>query len=72
MKLLICCTIVLSLIATPTFASSSQSKKAKCLKVREDIAKIQQKMRQPYSAKQGRKYQDNLHKLYKAEFKYCA
>lgn len=43
----------------------------KCLKTRAKIEKIQSKMRQGYTNKQGEKYRKKLKKLYKDEFKYC-
>ena len=46
-------------------------KKQKCLETKEKIIKINRKMRQKYTVKQGEKYRDQLKKLYKLEFKYC-
>ncbi|UXI04093.1 hypothetical protein [Photobacterium sp. TY1-4] len=45
--------------------------KDKCLKTRAKIEKIQKKMRQGYTSKQGEKYRKKLTKLYKEEFKHC-
>ncbi|MGR5064703.1 hypothetical protein [Photobacterium sp. DNB22_13_2] len=51
--------------------ASSNTKKEKCEKVNNKITKIQKKMRNGYSVKQGIKYNKRLNKLYKKQFEAC-
>ena len=61
--------IVLAL-SLPADADAAKDKK-RCAQVKQKIAKIQSRMRQPYSAKQSARYQDQLLALRKKRYKYC-
>lgn len=51
--------------------ASTSTKKDKCEKINDKIVKIQKKMRNGYSVKQGIKYHKRLNKLYKKQFETC-
>lgn len=63
---------ILFLILSSSAAVMAKSKKhEQCVKTQAKIEKIQSKMRQKYTNKQGVKYRKKLDELYKDEFKYC-
>ena len=65
-------TVLLCLMVSGAYTAEAKgNSNNKCLKTREKIEKIQSKMRQGYTNKQGIKYRKKLKKLYKDEFKYC-
>ncbi|ELR65750.1 hypothetical protein C942_00836 [Photobacterium marinum] len=53
------------------YVTAKETKAEKCLNTRAKIEKINKKMKQKYTYKQGVKYHKKLEKLYKDEFKYC-
>ncbi|PSW05356.1 hypothetical protein [Photobacterium lipolyticum] len=64
--------LLLILLLNPALPIEAKiDKKQKCLETKEKIIKINRKMRQKYTVKQGEKYRRQLEKLYKLEFKYC-
>lgn len=65
-------TVLLCLLVSSVYTADAKgNSNNKCLKTKEKIEKIQSKMRQGYTNKQGIKYRKQLKKLYKDEFKYC-
>ncbi|MEJ2764845.1 hypothetical protein VV869_12885 [Photobacterium sp. MCCC 1A19761] len=65
-------TMIVCIAMTGAFTADAKSdSKEKCLKTRAKIEKIQKKMRQGYTSKQGDKYRKKLADLYKEEFKHC-
>ncbi|MCW8329391.1 hypothetical protein MD588_11285 [Photobacterium sp. SDRW27] len=69
LKLFLAVIIIAMCFSSHILAKSSKADK--CLKTREKIVKINNKMRHQYSNKQGAKYRKKLEKLYKDEFNYC-
>ena len=65
-------TTLLLILALAGAKAAPASKVKECQKVRLQIEKIQNKMRQGYNQKQGAKYNKQLNELYKKEFKSCA
>lgn len=64
--------VILIFLLNPALPLEAKSnKKQKCRETKDKIIKINHKMRQKYTSKQGEKYRNKLEKLYKLEFKYC-
>ncbi|PSW15992.1 hypothetical protein C9J01_03005 [Photobacterium rosenbergii] len=63
--------ILILVLSHSGFALSATKKSKECKKITNKIESIQKKMRSGYSTKKGAKYNEQLNKLYKQQFKKC-
>ena len=69
MKPILVATLVTLFLSAP--AAQSEDKRAECRKVKEQIRKIESRMRRGYSHRQGERYNERLRELRTKRSKLC-
>ena len=73
LRCLLLCLLPLSVL-TPslsTTAAASQDRERLCDKIDRDIRRIEARMRRPYTAAQGVRFDERLRELKRRRYKYC-
>ena len=63
--------LLLCLLMAPVVTSAATDRDRLCRKIDQDIRKIEARMRRPYTARQGVRFDERLRELKRKRYKHC-